>query len=105
MLSQTLDILNFAQLEQFIRSLCYLALDQNKTLRISNLDIFACVEQIFFSLLSDFLSLRQTFPQYFQRFYNFSSQISPLSTPPGTIAATVPARMSKVSQTEFFGFF
>ena len=63
------------------------------------------LNKFFFGLLSGFLSLRQTFPQYFQRFYNFSSQISPLSTPPGTIAATVPARMSKVSQIEFFVFF
>ena len=56
----------------------------------------------FLSLLSSFFLLSQIFPKISNLFCKFSSQISIFLFQADTVAAIVPARMSKSCQIEFF---
>ena len=56
----------------------------------------------FYRLLSNFLSLSQTFSKTFTTFCSFSSNISLFSNRAGTISSIVAARISEDSQIYFF---
>ena len=53
-------------------------------------------------LLTRFFLLSQTFLKISKIFCSFSSQISHFSTPVGIVAATIPVKMGKDSQIDFF---
>ena len=77
----------------------HLALDQSKTLDISNFSqcrTYICVSW------PDFPRYLKLFSKFLKLFVIPSSQISLFSTPVGIVAAIVLAKMSKDSQIDFF---
>lgn len=91
-------------LKQFIPSLVHLALDQSKHSRYFKTRYlkFFLMPNNFYGLLSNFLSLSQTFSKTFTTFCSFSSNISLFSNRAGTISSIVAARISEDSQIYFF---
>lgn len=91
-------------LKQFIPSLVHLALDQSKHSRYFKTRYlkFFLMPNNFYGLLSNFLSLSQTFSKTFTTFWSFSSNISLFSNRAGTISSIVATRISEDSQIYFF---